>query len=477
MRVLITGVRSAFGRAFADALAADHDVRAIDAFDGDLRDEGFAAACVAGRDAIVHLAPLTQPYPDENASLDHNTRGTYQLAKHAAQAGASHMIVGSTLALFPDADLRRFRVDASWRPRPTTAYANASAWLAEICARETVRINGLRCSVLRFGAIDAPADAHPATRISSHQAIDAVKQALNDPPKHWRITHCASEPEAPAAAPLPIPSPAQVAPRPIHKVVVFGAGGPLGAVVTRELSDHYALRLADVKSLDEIRAITTPQSAGAPLAGNHDPKHEWRVVDVRDAAQVHAACEGMDAIINLSVIRNEIGLAFGVNMVGARNVMAAAVANDIHRVVHTGPYQLGDHAATGYDWDYEITDDVPARPGIDWLYFLSKLCGQEIVKIFARQHGLSVPALTFAEFVNPDVLRMEQLFPLAISWADSARAVRAALEVAALPSPYEYFHIGVDQPGGVFTHDKSRRLLNWQARDTLAAFYTRRAAG
>ncbi len=160
-------------------------------------------------------------------------------------------------------------------------------------------------------------------------------------------------------------------------------------------------------------------------------------------------------------------------MLGAYNVMAAAVAHGIHRVVHTGPFMMGDRGAFGYDWDTTIVDDAPPRPGIGWVYIPSKLAGQEICRIFAEHFGLSVPALAFAQFVNPDVEPPHGVAPLSVSWEDAARAVRAALEVETLPHPYEYFHIGVDLPHGVFPIEKAHSLLGWRARDLLEAFYLR----
>jgi len=184
-----------------------------------------------------------------------------------------------------------------------------------------------------------------------------------------------------------------------------------------------------------------------------------------------AACAGMDAIINCTVLRNDPADAFLVNTLGAYNVMRAAVAHGIQRVVHTGPFMLGAHDRTGYDWDHDIVDDVPPRPGRDWVYFMSKYFGQEICRIFAEAHGLVVPALTFCQFVEPSTPCGPYIHPLTISWGDAARAIRCALETPALPSPFEYFHIGADLPHGVFRNDKAKRLLRWQPHDTLEMHY------
>lgn len=55
------------------------------------------------------------------------------------------------------------------------------------------------------------------------------------------------------------------------------------------------------------------------------------------------------------------------------------------------------------------------------------------------------------------------------TWGNAARTIRCALEVAELPAPFEYFHIGANLLHGVFRNDKAKRLLGWQLRDTLEA--------
>jgi nucleoside-diphosphate-sugar epimerase len=101
----------------------------------------------------------------------------------------------------------------------------------------------------------------------------------------------------------------------------------------------------------------------------------------------------------------------------------------------------------------------------------SKLCGQEIVKAFATQHALEVPALYFNDFVDPERSAPVPDNPFIISWTDAARAIRCALESPALPSPFEIMHINTDAPHGVFPNDKAKRLLNWQPQDDLSRFW------
>ena len=124
--------------------------------------------------------------------------------------------------------------------------------------------------------------------------------------------------------------------RPIRKVVVFGAGGPLASATAPLLAETHTVRLTDLRPLEDIISEGKPQSPGAPLPTILGPPHETREVDVTNYDQVLAACTGMDAIVNCTVFRPESERAFKVNCLGAYNVMHAAVAQRIRRVVHTG---------------------------------------------------------------------------------------------------------------------------------------------
>ncbi|MCS7054659.1 MAG: NAD-dependent epimerase/dehydratase family protein [Thermoflexales bacterium] len=512
--LLITGANSLLARHTIEALRGARHIRAVDvqissvlpenveARTGDLRDLNFVRAICEGVADVIHLAPLYTRLASDEATLDHATRGTFQLMDAAAKAGARRVVLGSTLALFADTPAE-FRVDEGWRPRPTPHLDDLCAWLAELGVREMARSTQVSGVCLRLGQVvdDAVAHNRPFDPLWVHvdDAVAAIRAALQHATNGWFIVHVPSAdsrarfeftrtPEEFAFAPQrdfaghtevrstpTIARPSPIPRRPsIHKVALLGAGGPLAAATTRELAPHYTLRLADIKPVEEILATGKPQSPGAPMPEIPHPPHEWRVMDVRDPAQVMSACEGVDAIINCTVLRSDPADAFLVNTLGAYNVMRAAVAHGIQRVVHTGPFMLGAHDRTGYDWDHDIVDDVPPRPGKEWVYMMSKYFGQEICRIFAEHYGMVVPALTFCQFVEPTTLYGPRIHPLTISWSDAARAIRCALEVAELPAPFEYFHIGADLPHGVFRNDKAKRLLGWQPRDRLEAHYRAR---
>ncbi len=458
MELLVTVADGALARAAIAALLQRGDtVRAVDAaygaalphnvaaHCGDIAGGALATALLAGVDAALHLAPLGI-VGDED--VGRAARETFAVADTAAAAGVGRLVLGSTLAVFGlcAAD---WRVDPGWRPRPPTTPAALGALLCERTARELARESGLATRCVRLGA-----------GLDAQDAVAALLTALDAPGGGWRIAHCG---ERLAAAPPP-----QIASRPIRNVVVFGAGGPLGAAVAAELATTYALRLTDLQPLDEL-AARPPQSAGAPRPVDLGAPHSWHTVDVTDAAQVLAACEGMDAIVNCSVIRRDPQPAWAVNLRGAHTIALAAVAHGIRRVVHTGPYQVAPTAAS-YGWDDDVPSDAPPRPGRGhfWeLYFHTKYLGQELCRAYAEAHGLELPALLFCEFVDAAANSDAPVEPFSISWGDAARAVRGALEVESLPRPFEPLHISADLPHGVFSNEAARRVLGWAPRDTL----------
>src|SRR5690606_26626410 len=113
------------------------------------------------------------------------------------------------------------------------------------------------------------------------------------------------------------PAPIENLPEP-DRILVLGAGGPVGAAAIAVLRQDHRLRLADRRSMAEV-AASPPQSEGAPVPSPPEPPHEERLVDITDAAAVRDAAQDMDAIINLTVVRPDPVQAFRVNTLGAWN--------------------------------------------------------------------------------------------------------------------------------------------------------------
>lgn len=175
--ILITGgthpIAAAAGQSLRDA---GHDVRTCG---HDLLDPAAVASLVKGVSAIVHLAPLAVANAasgDSGEPLDAAARGTHVLFKAALEAGVTHVVQGSTLAVmdtYPD-DLE---ITEQWRPRPAPEPAHLAPYLAELVAREFTRDVSLdrllHITCLRFAPLgDAAGD------LTASQAAEAITKAL-----------------------------------------------------------------------------------------------------------------------------------------------------------------------------------------------------------------------------------------------------------------------------------------------------------
>ena len=163
-------------------------------------------------------------------------------------------------------------------------------------------------------------------------------------------------------------------------VLIIGANGYLGPHVVQALAPHYKLRITDIKPApSEVRTKYI--------------NHEFRDVDVTSEEQVMDAAKGMDAILNLSVLRPHRKLAFDENMLGCYNIMRAAVKHGIRRVINTGPHFT--IAGPSYEWfDHGIGPDVPTQSGT-YLYAFTKSLGQEVSRAFTENEATDVYVLDF----------------------------------------------------------------------------------
>lgn len=238
-------------------------------------------------------------------------------------------------------------------------------------------------------------------------------------------------------------------------ILILGANGMLGPHVVRALEPQHRLRLTDVNDLAT--------------------EHEYFKVDVADHEQVMRAAEGMDTIVNLSVLRNDRRLAFDVSARGCYNVMSAAVHHGIRRVINTGPhFTIAGPTYEGFD--YVIGPDIPPQPGTN-LYALTKSLGQEICRVFTEVHDIHVLTLLFYNFFDPEHFSADRLglIPYSVTWSDAAEAFRCALDLdlERLPSRCEVFYVFADLPHRKFSNEKVKRLLGWEPRDRLERLWRR----
>lgn len=240
------------------------------------------------------------------------------------------------------------------------------------------------------------------------------------------------------------------------KVLILGGAGMLGPYVVPVLEHDHELLVTDITPL-EI-----------------DFRGEFRHVDAANFDQVMDAAAGMDAIINLSVLRHDRQLAFDVNTIGCYNMMCAAVEHGIRRVINTGPHFTV--AGQSYEsFDFGLNPDMPPQPGTN-LYALTKALGQEICRVFSEAHDIYVQTYLFYNFRDPADLRPDRpVRPFAISWQNAATIFPLGLKIALeeLPSRCEVFNIFTDMPHDQFSNEKAKRMLGFEPWDDIDGLWRR----
>jgi nucleoside-diphosphate-sugar epimerase len=259
-------------------------------------------------------------------------------------------------------------------------------------------------------------------------------------------------------------------------VLILGAGAGLAPYAIKVLEPHYRLRLADIKPIET--------------------KHEFMSVDISSLEQVVRAAEGMDAIINLAVIRYDREVSFQVNTRGCYNMMRAAVEHGIRRVINTGPhFVLCGPTYEGFD--FEISPEIPPQPGTN-IYAVTKSMGQETCKVFTEHYDVHVLCYLFYHFRDPNddptatmhhFLEFQEgawervringpdVTPFVVTRSDSVDALPLGLEVdlESLPSKCEIFFICTDVPHGGYTNEKAKRLLGFAPKENLERLWNKAA--
>ena len=248
------------------------------------------------------------------------------------------------------------------------------------------------------------------------------------------------------------------------KVLILGGNGMLGPWVVRAMKNHHDILLTDINE---------------PHA---EYKGKYLKLSVDDVDGVARAAEGMDVIVNLSVLRPDRKLAFDVNMMGNYAMMRAAREHGIKRVITTGPHyqQVGEQYER---WDFDLNPDMPPAPGTR-LYAHTKALGQEICRVFSQRHGIQVITLLYWNMRHAwdlsgagarPVEYHQDMVPFSTAWSDCGTAVRAAVEVAdeRLATRCETFFVFPDLPHGKFTNEKTKRVLGWQPRYQLEGLWNK----
>ncbi len=176
------------------------------------------------------------------------------------------------------------------------------------------------------------------------------------------------------------------------RIVVTGGAGAIGSHVVDLLIAEGA-RVIVFDSLSTGAALEN-------LSGALTPGRVQVVrADLRDAAAVAAACRGADFVFHLAAARIDQcrarpDLALEVNVQGTYNVLRAAAAGRVRKVVYASA-----GAVYGEPRYVPVDEEHPLEPR--GLYAASKAAGEHLGSAFHSEHGLPFIALRFFNIYGP----------------------------------------------------------------------------
>lgn len=172
-------------------------------------------------------------------------------------------------------------------------------------------------------------------------------------------------------------------------VVVTGGSGRLGRAVV----DSLVAQGESVVSVDVVRREACPCSS--------------MLTDLTQAGEAYDVLAGAEAVVHLAAIPGPrvqpASATFDVNVRSAYNVVEAAIAHGLSRVVFASSvFTLGWHEDADHFWpDYVPVDESHPLAPLE-AYGLSKVVGEEICATACRRAGLTAISLRIMNVIQTD---------------------------------------------------------------------------
>jgi len=227
-------------------------------------------------------------------------------------------------------------------------------------------------------------------------------------------------------------------------VLIIGASGHVGTLVTPFLKAQHTLRIYDVK----------------PPA---DSTLDYWAGDVTDYENLKKAMAGMDLLLYMAMnIQRGEELAidhssFDVNVKGVYLALKAAHAVGIPHAVHCSSMSVYDgDLSVRYFFDEEMTPDARGT------YGFTKRLGEEVCYNAWVRYGLTVNALRMCHPISRENYLAQARWEQPTIHTDAEDVARLMLAALEYRNGFQAFLTSGDYGNKILNMGKAKRLLGWE---------------
>jgi nucleoside-diphosphate-sugar epimerase len=196
------------------------------------------------------------------------------------------------------------------------------------------------------------------------------------------------------------------------KILITGAAGKVGTLISRHLHGQYDLCLTDIQKPVQLSDC------------------DFHQADICDYTAFRPLCNGVHTIVHLAAIADENSPwepLLQNNIIGLYNVFEAAADAGCRRVI----FASSIYAVHGYPKDVLVHTDMPVRPLT--LYGTTKVFGEALGSFYAYQRNLPAICLRLGwvlESKNRHMTMNNLSLDTVITYDDVIRLFNAAIEVS-----------------------------------------------
>jgi nucleoside-diphosphate-sugar epimerase len=231
-----------------------------------------------------------------------------------------------------------------------------------------------------------------------------------------------------------------------QKILITGATGNLGTVLTTHLKERFDLVLTDV----------TPPKADSPQG--------FTQANIAEFEAIRPLFDGVHTVIHLAADPNmeaEWESLLPSNLIGLYNVFEAAHQAGCQRVI----FASSINAVFGYPPDIQVRVDMPVRPPN--LYGATKAWGEAVARYYADQKDLSAICLRFGWVQpadNPEIKAGHPYLDILLTYRDLTRLIDCCLK---LPDDFQFgiFHGISNNRWKRLDISETRRVLGYEPLD------------